>query len=238
MTIQIKGVAYETVHARLDAAHDTGARPKGIKRIETSPMEVAGRIIICATVTFEDDRSFSGMSEAKLDATSGADRDAPIECGETSAIGRALAAAGYYGSGGLASQDEIRSAQARGSRFNDRRPTPAAPVPSGGSGAGPRPVAQPNGAPRLAQGLEAPPADDPFAGYDEAGPPAPAPARPVTASGMTAPGLASDRQRATLGKFGFVEEAADPNLTKGHASELISKAIEDAERRKAQGGGR
>jgi len=231
MTVSIKGVAYETVHARLDAAHDTGARPKGIKSIATSPMEVAGRIVVCATVTFEDGREFSGISEAKLDATSGADRDAPIECAETSAVGRALANAGYFGSGGLASQDEIRSAQARGSKFNDRRPTPAAPVPSG-SGAGPRPVAQ-NGAPRLAQGLAAPPPeDDPFAGYDEAGPALP------RVAGTGAPGLASDRQRATLGKFGYVEEAADPNLTKGAASELISKAIEAAEARKAQGGGR
>ena len=228
MTVNIKGVAYETVHARLDAAHDTGARPKGIKSIATSPMEVAGRIVVCATVTFEDGREFSGISEAKLDATSGADRDAPIECAETSAVGRALANAGYFGSGGLASQDEIRSAQARGSKFT--RPTPAAPVPSG-SGAGPRPVAQ-NGTPRLAQGLSAPPEDDPFAGYDEAGPPPPA------RGGMTAPGLASDRQRATLGKFGYVEEAADPNLTKSAASDLISKAIEAAEARKAQGGGR
>jgi hypothetical protein len=233
-TVNIKGVAYETVHARLDAAHDTGARPKGIKRIETSPMEVAGRIVVCATVVFEDDRSFSGISEAKLDATSGADRDAPIECAETSAVGRALANAGYFGSGGLASPDEIRSAQARGARFT--RPTPAAPVPSGasGGGAGPRPVTPTNGTPRLAQGLSAPPPeDDPFAGYDEAGPP---PVRPSGAGGMTAPGLASDKQRATLGKFGYVEEAADPNLTKGRASELISKAIEAAEARKAGGG--
>jgi hypothetical protein len=227
MTVSIKGVAYETVHARLDAAHDTGARPKGITRIETSPMEVAGRLVVCATVTFEDGRAFSGMSEAKLDATSGADRDAPIECAETSAVGRALAAAGYHGSGGLASQDEIRSAQARGSKFNDRRPAPAAPVPSG-SGAGPRPVAQPNGTPRLAQGLSAPPADDapPLTAYDEAGPPA---RRASSPAGDVAIGLATEKQRELLRKFDYTEEAADPNLTKVAASDLISAAI-DAQR--------
>ena len=219
MTVHIKGVAYETVHARLDAAHHTGIRPVGIKRIETSPMEVAGRIVVCATVTFEDDRSFSGISEAKLDATSGADRDAPVECAETSAVGRALANAGYFGSGGLASQDEIRSAQARGARFN--RPTPAAPVPSGG-GAGPRPVAPANGTPRLAQGLEAPPSDDAFAGYDEAGPPV---RRASSPSGYSAPGLASDKQRNYLRTLDYTEEADDPNLTRARASELIDAAV-------------
>lgn len=219
-TVTIKGVAYETVHARLDAAHDTGARPKGIRSIETSPMAVEGRIVVCATVTFEDGREFSGMSEAKLDATSGADRDAPIECAETSAVGRALANAGYFGSGGLASQDEIRSAQARGARYG-ARPTPA--------GAGPRPV-QSNGQPRPAPGLEAPPADDapPLTAYDEAGPPA----RVSSPQGMSAPGIASDRQRELLRRFDYTEEAADPNLTKVAASDLISAAIE------AQRGGR
>ena len=224
MTVSIKGVAYETVHARLDAAHDTGARPKGIKRIATSPMEVAGRIVVCATVTFEDGREFSGISEAKLDATSGADRDAPIECAETSAVGRALANAGYFGSGGLASQDEIRSAQARGARFT--RPTPAAPVPSGasGSGAGPRPVAPANGTPRLAQGLEGPPDDaPPLTAYDEAGPPV---RRASSPAGDAAIGLATEKQRELLRKFDYTEEAGDPNLTKAAASDLISAAIE------------
>jgi hypothetical protein len=221
--VQIKGVAYETVHSRLHAAHDTGARPKGIKRIETSPMEVAGRIVVCATVTFEDDRQFSGMSEAKLDATSGADRDAPIECAETSAVGRALANAGYFGSGGLASKEEIQSAQSRGARFN--RPQAAAPVPAG-SGVAPRPVAQ-NGTPRLAQGLEGP-ADDapPLTAYDEAGPPATVRGGMPGGRGYVAPGVATDKQREMLRKFDYTEEADDPNLTKTAASDLISAAIE------------
>jgi hypothetical protein len=148
-------------------------------------------------------------------------------------VGRALANAGYFGSGGLASQDEIRSAQARGARFN--RPSPAAPVPSGGSGSGaaPRRVPPPNGTPRLAQGLEGPPADDPFAGYDEAGPPPPRAGSPPAVS---APGLATPRQRDTLKKFDYVEEADDPNLTREAASDLISKAIEAAEARRKAGG--
>lgn len=223
MTVSIKGVAYETVHARLDAAHDTGARPKGIKGIATSPMEVAGRIVVCATVTFEDGREFSGISEAKLDATSGADRDAPIECAETSAVGRALANAGYFGSGGLASQDEIRSAQSRGARFGQRPPErAAAPVPAGGSGVAPRRVPQHNGTPRLAQGLSAPPEDDAFAGYDEAGPPPPRAGSPPP---MSAPGLASDKQRNYLRTLDYTEEADDPNLTRARASELIDAAV-------------
>jgi hypothetical protein len=214
-TVTIKGVAYETVASRLDAAHATGIRPKGIKSVATSPMEVAGRIVVCATVVFEDGREFSGISEAKLDATSGADRDAPIECAETSAVGRALANAGYHGSEGLASKDEIRSAQSRGARFT---PRPAAPVPTG---AAPRP-APTNGTPRLAQGLEGPPEDDPFAGIEPAAPPAP---RAGSPTGYAAPGLASDQQRKLLRKFDFTEEADDPNLTKTAASELIERGI-------------
>jgi hypothetical protein len=209
-TVTIKGVAYETVASRLDAAHDTGIRPKGIKSVATSPMEVAGRIVVCATVVFEDGREFSGISEAKLDATSGADRDAPIECAETSAVGRALANAGYHGSEGLASKDEIRSAQARGARFSPRpQNTTARPVPT-------------DGRPRLAQGLEGPPDEDPFAGIEPAAPPAP---RAGSPTGYAAPGLASDKQRELLRKFDFSEEADDPNLTKTAASELIERGI-------------
>jgi len=216
--VSIKGVLYETVHSRLDAAHDTGARPTGIKRIETSPMEVAGRLIVCATVTFEDGREFSGMSEAKLDATSGADRDAPVECAETSAVGRALANAGYHGSDGLASREEIRSAQARGSKFNA----------GGGAGAAPRAVPPGNGTPRLAPGLAVPPEDDapPLAAYDEAGPPATVRGGAPGAPGYVSPGLATDKQRELLRKFDYTEEAGDPNLTKIAASDLISAAIE------------
>lgn len=222
-TVNIKGVEYETVHSRLTAAHDTNARPKGIKSIATSPLEVAGRLVVCATITFDDGREFSGMSEAKLDATSGADRDAPVECAETSAVGRALANAGYHGSEGLASREEIRSAQNRGARFAPR------PQPQNTTA---RPVPQ-DGKPRLAQGLEGPPGgpDDapPLTAYDEAGPPpAPRAARPATG----APGLATDKQREMLRRFDFTEEAADPNLTKVRASDLISQAIE------AQRGGR
>jgi hypothetical protein len=105
---------YEMVAPRLRRAHGEGAEPKGIQSITTEPLPMGQAWGVKATITFADGRVFTGLSEIKYDATSGADKDAPAECAETSAVGRALAMAGYFGSTkGLAGREEVEAAERR-----------------------------------------------------------------------------------------------------------------------------
>ena len=115
MPVKMRGdKMYATVNERLEAAHGDAGQPSGIKSVLTEVCPAGPVTIVRATVTFADERVFVGMSEIKFDATSGADKDAPVECAETSAVGRALAFAGYYGSeNGLAGAEEVRSATLR-----------------------------------------------------------------------------------------------------------------------------
>jgi hypothetical protein len=108
------GKLYATVQERLVAAHGEDAKPAGIVAIKTSVADAlsGGQTVVQAEVTFTDGRIFTGMSLARFDATRGADATNPIECAETSAVGRALAFAGYYGSDdGLAGAEEVRDAR-------------------------------------------------------------------------------------------------------------------------------
>lgn len=133
MPVEIHGVEYATVAERLVLAHggaEQGMPPVGIQSVETQAFEVGGMVVCRALVTFKDGRTFTGMSLVKLDSRSPAERDAPLETCETSAVGRALAFAGYPGSEkGLAGAEELHLAQQRAS-FRE----------GSGSGAAPRPV--------------------------------------------------------------------------------------------------
>ncbi len=119
MPVPMKGgKSYATVQERLTAAHGETARPEGITSIVTVlqslPSSSGPVVFAIATITFTDGRIFTGISEAQFDATSGADKTNPIEVADTSAVGRALAMAGYYGSDeGLAGAEEVRDAQRR-----------------------------------------------------------------------------------------------------------------------------
>lgn len=126
MPVNFRGKDYNTVIERLEPAHGQGARPIGIKSVVTE-VRPAGQITaVHAAITFDDGRVFTGMSEIKFDATSGADKDAPLECAETSAVGRALQFAGYYGSDdGLAGAEEVRTAT---QRRENRERTPGVPT--------------------------------------------------------------------------------------------------------------
>ena len=126
MPVDIRGKTYWTVAERLKLAEgEEFVPPVGIKSIITS-VEAAGNIVVArAHVTFTDGREFTGHSMVNTSATSPAERDAPLETAETSALGRALAFAGYYGSPeGIAGAEEIAMAQARADARAQARPAP------------------------------------------------------------------------------------------------------------------
>lgn len=117
MPVSIKGKQYFTVAERLALAYGGKEfqKPVGIKSVLTEVVATQPLLIVRATVTFDDGRSSSGLSEAQLDAPpNSADGTNPVECAETSAVGRALAFIGYHGSDtGLAGAEEMRSALSR-----------------------------------------------------------------------------------------------------------------------------
>lgn len=70
--------------------------------------------IVVVTVQFTDGRTFEGSSEVTRGSGGGAQATSPVETAETSAYGRALAMAGYYGSGdGLAGYEEVTGSESR-----------------------------------------------------------------------------------------------------------------------------
>lgn len=70
--------------------------------------------IVVVTVQFTDGRVFEGSSEVTRGSGGGAQASSPVETAETSAYGRALAMAGYYGSGdGLAGYEEVSYGETR-----------------------------------------------------------------------------------------------------------------------------
>ncbi|HXI16862.1 MAG TPA: hypothetical protein VNM48_10850 [Chloroflexota bacterium] len=124
------GRSYSTVQERLTAAHGETARPEGIASIVTAlqslPSSSGPVVFAVATITFTDGRTFTGISEAQFDATSGADKTNPVEVAETSSVGRALSMAGFYGSDdGLAGAEEVRDAQRRQNQPPRQAPPPA-----------------------------------------------------------------------------------------------------------------
>lgn len=116
--VNISGREYATVAERLALAHGVALegyqQPVGIHSITTEIVQVGHLIVVQARVTFNDGRHYEGMSAANLDSRQPAERDAPVEVAETSAVGRALAFAGYPGSEvGIAGAEEIQLAQRR-----------------------------------------------------------------------------------------------------------------------------
>src|SRR5215467_7006556 len=114
MPIDLHGKTYWTVAERLKLANKEVEPPVGVQAVETEVIQVGVLTVVRATVVFADSRRFTGTAAVNPDSRQRAEQDAPVETAETSAVGRALAFAGYYGSPeGIAGAEEILIAQSR-----------------------------------------------------------------------------------------------------------------------------
>lgn len=135
MPVEIGNKLYFTVAERLKEADAREQPRKGIARIVTDVQEVGGMVVVMATVCFEDGFVSTGHAVVKADSRSPAERDAPLETAETSAVGRALAFAGYHGSPeGLAGAEEIELARRRAEARATAQPQQTTRRPDGSSG--------------------------------------------------------------------------------------------------------
>jgi len=98
MPVSIHGKQYYTVAERLAEAR------KDIKSITTEVLAHTPRVVVKATVTVESG-VYTGISGANIDKT--IEKSSPYEVAETSAVGRALAFAGYKMTDSIASAEEM-----------------------------------------------------------------------------------------------------------------------------------
>lgn len=96
-TINLKGKEYTPVSARVEQFH----KDHQDGSIQTMQEFKEGYVIFSATVTFGD-RTFTGHAFGKVSA------EKAFEKIETTAVGRALAFAGYLAGGEIASYDEMQ----------------------------------------------------------------------------------------------------------------------------------
>ena len=93
----------------MNAVHESG---KAFEIVESVPFWMADRVLWRVVVKV-DDRQYVGTAEAKLDAPKNTpDGTNPFECAETSALGRALAFAGFGSVERIASYDEVARSRA------------------------------------------------------------------------------------------------------------------------------
>lgn len=107
-TISIKGKQYVEVKERVRFANDEGG---GYDMLEHFVVTLGNRHFVRVKIAYNG-HTYYGTSEIKLDnADKGsADEKSPMECAETSAVGRAFAFAGVGVIDGIASADEMRRA--------------------------------------------------------------------------------------------------------------------------------
>lgn len=106
MSVNIHGKEYTTVAERIAAIHKDGI----IKAVETKFIgPTDGKTIIMQAIVTTDKGVFMGTAE-EIRGSEGISGSSPVEVAETSAVGRALAFAGYLGSTPIiASADEMAS---------------------------------------------------------------------------------------------------------------------------------
>lgn len=101
--VNIHGKEYITVAERLTKIH---AELKNLS-ITTEVLFTEPRVVIKATVTTPKGK-FTGISAANVNKA--IEKESPYEVAESSAVGRALAFAGYETVGGIASAEEMKKA--------------------------------------------------------------------------------------------------------------------------------
>ena len=108
MTVQDENGTYVTV-----AERHREALP-GVEGIQTTISNIAGMWISHTVLTMTDGRSFTGNAEVTRGYGTGPQATSPVECAETSSVGRALAFAGFFGSAsGIAGIEAVRIAESR-----------------------------------------------------------------------------------------------------------------------------
>lgn len=114
MPITIHNKSYKTVAERLNEAHATS----DLFGVETEVLYLDPQIMVKATIKTKKG-VFTGISAA--DPNKSIEAKTPVEVAETSAVGRALAFAGYAGSE-IASVDEMVKAGAYTQSYPQQKP--------------------------------------------------------------------------------------------------------------------
>lgn len=123
--LNIRGKEYPTVATRVQVAH-LGGLGSGFSMIDNEIVSVHDRDFLKITIQIGDNR-FSGSAEIHWNATgNNADATAPLETAETSALGRALAFAGFI-IDSIASADEMQRVTVEAEAPRQIKPAPAAP---------------------------------------------------------------------------------------------------------------
>jgi len=103
-TISLHGKQYVEVAERVRLVHD---QKREFEVLESVPFTIGERCLWRVVVKV-DGKVYTGNAEVKLNARAGTpDATNPFECGETSALGRALAFAGFGTVESIASFDEV-----------------------------------------------------------------------------------------------------------------------------------
>ncbi|MFS4438586.1 hypothetical protein ACMA5I_10260 [Paracoccaceae bacterium GXU_MW_L88] len=113
-TINLKGKEYAPVSARLEQFHSD--HKKGT--IETEQLFNEGYVIFKAIIALDDNRTFTGHAFGKIG------KEKAFEKVETTAVGRALAFAGYLAGGEIASYDEVKAFEDDNAKAPEQTETP------------------------------------------------------------------------------------------------------------------
>src|SRR5438094_1815949 len=125
-TINIRGKSYVEVAERVRLVHD---QKRAFEVVESEPFTIGDRTLWKVTILV-DEKKYKGNAEVKLNAPKNTpDGSNPYECAETSALGRALAFAGFGSVESIASFDEVARAITSQGNQNEQAPRQQTPRP-------------------------------------------------------------------------------------------------------------